>query len=221
MADYIPGGDAAFNAWLDNFITYATANEVALGLAVGDLTPVTTAKTAWNAAYTANISAQQTARSATQQKNTDRTAVVSLVRALVGQLQASASVDDTERAALGITVPDTEPTPTGPPTSSPIATVDCRQRLQHSIDFMDEATPTSKAKPPGVMGAEIWVKVDDPPPVDPDTDLRFLALDTRTPYLAQYSGADGGKRAHYMLRWVNGTGEKGPWSETVSVTIGA
>jgi len=26
MADYIPGGDAAFNAWLDNFVTYATAN---------------------------------------------------------------------------------------------------------------------------------------------------------------------------------------------------
>ncbi len=47
MADYIPGGDAAFNAWLDNFVTYASANEVALGLAVGDLTPVTTAQTAW------------------------------------------------------------------------------------------------------------------------------------------------------------------------------
>jgi hypothetical protein len=26
MADYIPGGDAAFNAWLDNFVTYANAN---------------------------------------------------------------------------------------------------------------------------------------------------------------------------------------------------
>ena len=26
MADYIPGGDVAFNAWLDNFVTYASAN---------------------------------------------------------------------------------------------------------------------------------------------------------------------------------------------------
>ena len=26
MADDIPGGDAAFNAWLDNFVTYAGAN---------------------------------------------------------------------------------------------------------------------------------------------------------------------------------------------------
>ena len=187
----------------------------------GDLTPVTTAQTARNTALVANVTAQQAAKSATQQKNIDRAAAVSVVRALVGRLQASAAVDDTERAALGITVPDTEPTPTGPPTSSPIATVDCRQRLEHSIDFMDENTPTRKAKPAGVMGAEIWVKVDDPPPVDPETDLRFLGLDTRTPYLAQYNGADGGKRAHYMLRWVNAKGDKGPWSETVSVTIGA
>ncbi len=26
MAGYIPGGDAEFNAWLDNFVTYAGAN---------------------------------------------------------------------------------------------------------------------------------------------------------------------------------------------------
>ena len=26
MADYIPGGDAEFNAWLDNFVVCANAN---------------------------------------------------------------------------------------------------------------------------------------------------------------------------------------------------
>ena len=29
-----------------------------------------------------------------------------------------------------------------------------------------------------------------------------------------------GKPAHYVLRWVNRTGEKGPWSETATATIG-
>jgi len=33
------------------------------------------------------------------------------------------------------------------------------------------------------------------PPVDPDTDLRFLGADARTPYLAEFSDADGGKPA--------------------------
>ena len=31
MADYIPGGDAEFNAWLDNFVTYAGADLPGLG----------------------------------------------------------------------------------------------------------------------------------------------------------------------------------------------
>ena len=90
MADYIPGGDAAFNAWLDNFVTYATANLANLGLVAGDLTPVTTAQTAWATALSAHVTAQQAAKSATQQKNTDRVAVVSLVRALVGRSCATA-----------------------------------------------------------------------------------------------------------------------------------
>ena len=36
-----------------------------------------------------------------------------------------------------------------------------------------------------------------------------------------FDGADGGKQAHYMLRWVNTRGETGPWSETATATIGA
>ncbi|NOT01326.1 MAG: hypothetical protein HOP29_11940 [Phycisphaerales bacterium] len=96
----------------------------------------------------------------------------------------------------------------------------------------------------GVMGAEIWVKIGDPAPTDPN-QCTFLALDSRTPYTAEYAGADGNKTAHYMLRWVSTRGDKGPpalddpsraklavaqrrvlagchgWSETASATIGA
>jgi hypothetical protein len=39
--------------------------------------------------------------------------------------------------------------------------------------------------------------------------------------LASFGGTDAGKTAHYLLRWVNPTGEKGPWSETATATIGA
>jgi hypothetical protein len=53
------------------------------------------------------------------------------------------------------------------------------------------------------------------PPVDPG-ELELLAVDTR-----DYAGAQGGKPGHYMLRWVSTTGEKGPWSETASATVGA
>lgn len=114
-------------------------------------------------------------------------------------------------------------------------TVDTSQRLQHTIHFTDESTPTRKAKPAGVIGAEMHgerrplagglasrprIPAGDPPPADPD-ELTFLAVDTRTPYTTDFDGADAGKTAHHMLRWVSTTGEKGPWSETASATVGA
>jgi hypothetical protein len=71
------------------------------------------------------------------------------------------------------------------------------------------------------MGCEIRVKVSavgEPAPTD-SSQVQFLAMDTATPYVAKYPGADAGKTAHYMLRWVNTCGDKGPWSETVSATI--
>ena len=49
----------------------------------------------------------------------------------------------------------------------------------------------------------------------------FLPVDTRTPHVVDYPGEGGGKTAHYMLRRAATTGEKGPWSETASATIGA
>ncbi len=93
------------------------------------------------------------------------------------------------------------------------------ERLRHTIQFVDELT-SSHAKPDGVVGCEVWVKVGDPAPADASA-LKYLATDTLTPYTVDYDGADAGKIAYYMLRWVNTRGEQGPWSQTVSATIGA
>jgi hypothetical protein len=72
------------------------------------------------------------------------------------------------------------------------------------------------------MGAEIWRAITAAgaaAPVDP-SGYTFIALDTSTPYVLDFAGADAGKTAHYILRWVSTRGQKGPWSETVSATIG-
>ncbi len=220
MPDYIPAADAALSAWADNFVTYVLANVATLGLTAPDIAGVGGAHPAWTAAFAAHTAAQAAAQAARQTKDDARATLETEIRSLTRRLQASPSVDDTERQAMGITVADTVVTTAALPATRPIVTVDTSQRLQHVIAFADEATPTRKAKPSGVMGVEIWVKIGDPPPTDPN-ELTFLSLDTRTPYTTVYSGADGGKTAHYMLRWVNTNGVKGPWSETASATIGA
>ncbi len=123
----------------------------------------------------------------------------------------------------GGTVRDAEPTPAPAPTTRPVVVVDFSKRLRHTLRYADESTPPRRARPRGAIGAEVWVKVSapgDPPPSDPG-ELRFLLLSTRTPAVAEFDGADGGKTAHYMVRWLSTRGEAGPWSETASATIGA
>ncbi len=102
------------------------------------------------------------------------------------------------------------------------------QRLQHTIDFTDESTPTRRAKPAGVIGASnlrvAWASRPrtGPPltqrvPLRRGTDreaiaeLRSIRCVKGKP--AQYPGAPG--------RWVNSRGVTGRWSETATATIGA
>lgn len=219
MADYIPGPDASFQAWQVNFVTYANANLAALGLVAADMTPVTTAQTAWAAGFTNHIAAKNAAMAAKQTKDESRVAYIAAIRPLVRRLQASPSVSDAERASLGITVAQ-QSGPIGPPTTAPLVSLECGNRLQQTIRFVDSATPTKKAKPTGVLGAEIWNKVGTTPPTG-ESDLRFVAVDTNAPYVLNFDAADGGKTNYVWMRWVSPTGERGPWSEQAQATIAA
>ena len=57
MTDYIRGGDAKFDAKLENFVTCASRNLANLILVQGDIDPIVTAQTPWNTAYTAHVAA--------------------------------------------------------------------------------------------------------------------------------------------------------------------
>lgn len=219
MADYIPGPDADYQAWVANFVTYANANLAALGLVAADMTPITTAQGSFTTAFAGHIAAKQAAQAAKQTKDEDRAALTAAIRPLVRRLQASADVTDAEKASLGITVAQT-PSPIGAPTTAPIVSIECGNRLQHTLRFVDSATPTRKAKPAGVLGVEIWNKVGVAPPTG-ETELRFVAIDTDAPFTLNFASEDGNKTAYYWLRWVSPTGERGPWSEQAQATIAA
>lgn len=218
MPDYIPGADASFDAWQANFVSVVGGNLAGYGLVAGDLAPITTAQTAWSTSFPDHQTAQAAAQAAKQTKDADRSALEAAVRLVVRKIQATPTVSDADKAAAGITVPDSTPTPSGPPTTAPVAKVDTSQRLQHTVHFTDSATPTSKAKPPGVRGCEIWMKVGTPPPASA-SDLHFVTLDTRTPHVITFDGADANKTVTYWLRWVSTRGETGPWSAAVSATV--
>ncbi len=218
MADYVPRSDPTFDAWQANYVTYLVANSAALGLdPIADVLTINNAQTAWDSSYLAHIAEQAAAVAAKGLKDSDRDSFIDIIRGFTGQVQANPSTTDVQRAALGITIADTTPTPVGPPTTRPVLEVDTSQRLQITVSFRDEFA-TDKAKPEGVSGCEIWTKIGDPAPLDLG-ETAYQATDTRTPHLLSFDGADGGKTVHIIGRWVNTKGEPGPISETVSATI--
>jgi hypothetical protein len=218
MPDYIPSGDAEFDTYQQSFITYAAANTVAIGLVPGNITSLTTAQTAWAAAYTAHNAAVAAALAARSTKDLARQDLQDTIRVMAKKVQATTTVTDAQRFALGITVADTIASPVGAPVSRPVVSADTSQRLEITLDWRDIATPTSKAKPVGTIGAEIYMKLDGPAPMSIQ-DCDFVALDTKAPYKVAFEGGDGGKTAYFMLRWVNTKGEPGPISETVAATV--
>jgi hypothetical protein len=218
MSDYIPTPDPEFNNWVTNYADYVNTNFAALGLTVAQNTALQNDYTTWSTDYPAALTGQTTSASLIQTKDTTRVSLEDLVRQYTASMQANPNVNDHMKAALDITIPKTTKTPSPVPTTRPMANVDNRNRLQHVIDFFDETTPNSRAKPFGVRGAEIWLKIGGTPPTGPN-EVTYLATDTKTPYTNNFEDTDANKTVHYMLRWVNTRNEPGPWSETISVTI--
>ncbi|MBN2559964.1 MAG: hypothetical protein JXQ75_03430 [Phycisphaerae bacterium] len=48
-----------------------------------------------------------------------------------------------------------------------MVTVDFSKRLRHTLRYCDETTPTRRARPRGVMGAEVWVRLSEPGRLSP------------------------------------------------------
>jgi hypothetical protein len=153
-------------------------------------------------------------QAATVAKDASRVFVEKRMRSFRDLTRANGVAADKE-AALGMPAAES-----GAPSAAtvPIATVDTSKRLQHRIDFLDAAAGGNKRRPKGVVGAEIWKKIDGPPPGS-DKDCTFVTLDANTPHVVEYDAEHAGKMVHYMLRWQFRDGSKSAWGETVSATI--
>jgi len=216
MPDSISGAtDTELLAIATQFHAAISGSPTAYGLTAAQATALLTEKNAFSDNLDVYIASRTSAQSARQAKDTERDALEALLRSYRNIAKAFPGIDDTLMASLGL------PSGGGPTIENatvPIATVDTSVRLRHTIEFKDASADGGKRKPRGTIGCEIWLKLEGPPPTD-ETECTFLSLDTQTPYVAEYPGADGGKMAHYLLRWAMRDGSKGGWGDTVSATI--
>ena len=194
-----------------------TANPTVYGLTAAQATTLGDERADFSAALDAHLTARATALSARELKDAERSDLEAVLRSYRNIAKAHGA-DEAELVLLGVPTSLSQPSPEN--ATVPSAVVDTSTRLRHKITFVDAAANGNKRKPRGVIGCEIWLKLEGAPPTD-NTECVFLTLDTKTPYIAEYDGADGGKLAHYMIRWCLKDGSKSGWGDTVSATITA
>jgi len=221
--NYIPNQDPAFDAWFQNYMQYAVANAVALGLTPAQALEIQTAKINWSLGFSNLITARNNYQAAQEIKDEKREAGEGVIRKMTGIIQKRPETTDAQREGLGITVPDRQPTPLDPgwilQEPPPIVLVDTSQRLQATIHFGPNPSDERRnPKPEFVHAVELYYSFGAAP-----TDAAayvFLAVDTASPYVHLFSGLQA-VTVTYRLRWVDRLGRPGPFSEPVTVTITA
>ncbi len=195
-------------------VTAMSTDPVAYGATPAEISSVSALRAQFDLDVTAQVAALAASKAATATKEGSRAPLIAEMRTRRDVAKA-AGATEAQMAATSLPFGGDKVPPTA---TVPAGAVDTSERLRHTINWTEATTPDNKRRPRGAMGAEIYVKIDGPPPTD-EKQCTFLTVDSATPYVAQYDGTDGGKMAHYMMRGRMRDGSTGAWSETISATI--
>jgi hypothetical protein len=220
---YIPAKDADFNNWFSNFKTLIAASPTTYGLVAGDATAITAQWTAWSAAYTAATDPSTRTTPTVAAKTAARAAAEAVIRPYAVSISQNAGVTDEDKAAVGVTIRKTVPTPVPPPTTTPALVLVAGGHLFHQLRYYDTSTPTTKAKPAGAIGIEIWRSVGTVAATDP-SQATYIGTWTKSPNVSSFAPGDVGKVATYWARWstrggAGGQSQTGPWSPSLTLAV--
>ena len=222
-ASYIPATDAGFDAWMDNFATLLTADPTAYGEDAPSALVVQEAYDAWSAAYLLATNPSTRTSPTIADKDAERVNLDAAARPTAQRINARSSVTNIQRSDLGITIRKTTRTPVPPPATAPEIVLRSLIPGVAELQIRDSTTPTTKAKPAGVIGCELWVKVDALPTADP-AEASLAKITTQTPNTLSFNAPQAGLVASVFGRWTtrsgpNGVAQVGPWSSATTFTI--
>ena len=208
---FIPAGDAPFNEWQKNLVTYLKANAAAWGIPAAQIERIEAEQAEFESRYAVTENPATRTKPAIVMKDGARKIFEGTSRTtLKAYVTYNPAVTDEDRINMGLPIHKTTRTAVSVPNTFPEYTVETSLR-RVTIHFRD-AGSGKKAKPAGVNGAVIhWAILNEAP-----TDVKMLinsALDTASPYTLEFSEAQRGSRVYFCLVWQNTKGEKGPWSE--------
>jgi hypothetical protein len=217
--DFIPRKDADFLKWTNNFMKYLGQSLRRFGFPEDIYTELTEQHEDFVQKLEAAEEPATRTKLTVQAKKSARAILEKNMRSSIREyLSYSHLVTDEDRDGLGIPIHKTSRTPAPVATTYPDFDVDSGTIRRLTVDFYDQHSKKSKAKPAGQHGAEIrWAILDAAP--QSIGELTNSGFDTRTPFTLEFDENQRGKTVYFCLCWENTRGEKGPWGEIVSAII--
>jgi hypothetical protein len=218
---YVPVKNNVFYPWQGNFVNLVVLNKVAWGIPDGAVTALVNRRAEYEPLY---LKAQnKTTRNRTdvlnhqEMRETYEKEIRAFVKKYCDTLPNSAKSD------LGLTIPDTEPSPHPVITDVPYvklkaiggAEIEIRCRTEK-----DRTMPSLLKAASHIEYRYTMLEVGDIPPSDAD-DYPKKDVSSRAKFIVTLGTKNTGKRLFGVFRWVNMRKPKqeGPWTEAISVVI--
>ena len=221
MADYIPKDEAGKMQWLSNFAAWLNANGTTHGLSSAEVSDFVTIASMAPVAVTNSVTQQAAARAALAAKYTAITTAIEQARRTARRIQDDPHTTDGDRAAAGLTIRDTTPTPT--PTDEvmtippPMLLLDFSVRRQVSIHWgPNPHNEQQNGRPAGTTGCQIQIARGG----IPADEASWMVFDqvTRSPVTHTVHETTPTTYA-YRVRYVGKNLKYGPFSTPATCTI--
>lgn len=220
---YIPADDAGLDAWSANFSGLITAVPTTYGLVSGDAVAIAAVVDPWHLAYLDATNPSTRTSVSIAAKDAARTAMLPVVRGYAQQISRNPSVDNGDKTAVGVNLPNAARPRIPAPTTQPTLALVSATHNQHTLSYKDQSTPTTKAKPVGSIGIDLRQGIGTAPIADVNL-CSPLGTITKSPTNVSTDSGDVGKLATYFGRFVTrsgpgGVAQAGPWSAALTVAI--
>jgi hypothetical protein len=219
--DYIPHAENKLIPWADGFVAFAEAHAGEIGLTEDEVNALLNDRDAFDDARRSYEVLAASARGACRMKDSTRRTLTDRMRDIAMRIQSNPAISDADRRRLGLSLGlPKEHVPLDLLVETPGAVIDGRQRLRHVLRITNRTEDGSpKARPGNAIGCEVWMQVGDTP--SGPEHLKYVSTVSNGLHVIEFPAEDGGKQAHYMLRWTGRRSTVGSWSRTFSATIAA
>jgi len=219
--DYIPSSEAEILEWLTRFKTWLLANGTSHGLSQQEVDDIVAAIDTAIAACAECDIREAAYHAGIQDKRHDLADALSAVRAVVKRLQADPTMTDGARADAGMTVPDSQPTPSSQQAvlelNVPQFILDWSKPHQITIRWgTNPGDERNNAKPPNILGVQIQYCRGGIP--EQESAWLTLDIDTRSPYIFTVHDDTPTTYAIRMC-WMDKKGNKGPYCLPSECTV--